>query len=726
MQCRIALIMVILISLFLSSAVLTASPVYMQTKVFYDSESKEMELRSLGLDIVETGDDYFVIVTTPGEFEKIQSLGFPTEVIHDDLTKFYRNRMDQDKDMGGYMTLSEINDSIDAIIAAFPDIISSKVSIGQTIEGRDQWAFKISDNPNVDEDEPEVLFTSAIHAREVITPLVIFTFIDHLTSNYATDPVIQDLVDNREIWIVPVVNPDGYYHNEVIAPGGGGLWRKNRRDNGDGTFGVDLNRNYGYEWGYNDFGSSGDPSSLTYRGTAPFSEPEAQNMRDFHIAHEFQIAVYFHSYSNILYTAWGYNNSYNPDWDICGLMMDSITVLNGYANGLGQAGINGCTDDWVYGEQTLKNKTIAFTYEVGNSEDGFWPQTARIPQLTSENVQPCVFLTEMGGKLDSLYRLRLPAVPVHSAPVHTEVLDYDVSWTFEDEYNPAVEFELSELTDYIQITDSANDFNYLVENNGFEITTDRYYSEPSCFYNGSALVNQRYMVYNFPLAVEDGDSLKFMTYYDMGFHTDYAFVWVSANGTGQTIPGNLTTTDNYYGYNWGHGITGSSGGWVEATYDLSQFEGQYITVVLVYMYNTLGMTEGIYVDDVFTIGGFNNETLYTATSEESVISFTDKPEDTYYYRMRARDADDQWSYFSPITETLVQLPQYICGDANNDEAVNVSDAVYIINFVFVGGDPPDPYESGNVNCDLNVNVSDAVWIINYVFVGGAAPCDCEY
>lgn len=69
-------------------------------------------------------------------------------------------------------------------------------------------------------------------------------------------------------------------------------------------------------------------------------------------------------------------------------------------------------------------------------------------------------------------------------------------------------------------------------------------------------------------------------------------------------------------------------------------------------------------------------------------------------------------------------PGFICGDANRDLSVNVSDAVFIINFVFVGGSPPDPYESGNVNCDSSVNVSDAVYIINYVFVGGSAPCDC--
>jgi hypothetical protein len=66
---------------------------------------------------------------------------------------------------------------------------------------------------------------------------------------------------------------------------------------------------------------------------------------------------------------------------------------------------------------------------------------------------------------------------------------------------------------------------------------------------------------------------------------------------------------------------------------------------------------------------------------------------------------------------------YTCGDANSDSAVNVSDAVYIINYVFIGGDVPDPIESADANCDGSANVSDAVWIINYVFIGGNDPCD---
>lgn len=68
---------------------------------------------------------------------------------------------------------------------------------------------------------------------------------------------------------------------------------------------------------------------------------------------------------------------------------------------------------------------------------------------------------------------------------------------------------------------------------------------------------------------------------------------------------------------------------------------------------------------------------------------------------------------------------YLCGDCNNDGQANVSDAVRIINYIYSGGDPPEPFIAGEVNCDYAVNISDAVWLINYVFMGGYAPCDTD-
>jgi hypothetical protein len=716
-------LIVLLLTLFLTSSICLAESTTKQVRVFIDSKDQFLELKSLHLDIVYRQDNYVEIITDAEELEELQGLNFRTEIVHEDLKAFYRSRL-APKDMGGFMTLSEINAKTDSLVDNFPNIVSDKYNLGQTIEGRDMWAIKISDNPNIDEDEPEILYTAAIHAREVITPMVLFNFADSLTQNYATDTEIQNLVDNREIWFCFCVNPDGYYHNEVTDPLGGGMWRKNRRHNIDGSYGVDLNRNWAYEWGYDNEGSSPDPSDETYRGTMGFSEPETQNMRDFHIERNFIISIYFHSYSDLILWPWGYDQFYTEDNDIFQVLGDSMATWNGYnptpAWGLYVA--NGVTDDWIYGEQTLKNKTFAFTFEVGDYWDGFWPNVSDIPELVDENYMPLVYLT---GIADSIYQLRAPNAPVISAPDSIdEGQDIEVFWTHEDTLNPAVEYELVELTGQQEITDEAENFDYCT-NNGFIKSAARTYSGLYSFFSGAENGIYRYVQYEFPFAVEPGDSLKFYTWYDIENNWDYAYVEVSANG-GQfaSIEGNITTTYNPHGSNQGHGITGSSSGWVEAKFSLEDFVGQNISVRLSYDTDAYTTEEGIYFDDIFPITIFANESYVTLPSTETSYLFAEKDSGIYHYKVRAKDGQDQYGAYSNADGTEVfPIQTYICGDANADETVNVSDAVMVINYIFLGSAAPEPLEAADTNCDVSVNVSDAVVIINYIFIGGNDPCD---
>ena len=157
--------------------------------------------------------------------------------------------------------------------------IFSLFSLGLSYEGRTVWAGKISDNVGTDEDEPEVLFTHHQHAREHLTVEMALYTLKMLTDEYGVDPQITNLVDSREIWIVFDMNPDGGEYD--IATGTYRSWRKNRQPNaGSSAIGTDLNRNWGYKWGCCG-GSSGTPSSETYRGAAAFSAPETAVVRDF-------------------------------------------------------------------------------------------------------------------------------------------------------------------------------------------------------------------------------------------------------------------------------------------------------------------------------------------------------------------------------------------------------------------------------------------------------------
>ncbi len=358
----------------------------------------------------------FRVVLNASEMEILKKSGLPFTVLIPDLRKAYNQRTLSSApqkttdtpagfeygSMGGYYTFSEVETELDSMYLNYPDLITQKTSIGTTENGNPLWMVKISANPTMDEDEPEVLYTALHHAREPESIMQLIYFMDHILEQYGTDPEITYVLNNRELFFIPVVNPDGYLYNQQTDPNGGGYWRKNRRNNGDGSYGVDLNRNYGYEWGYDDNGSSPTPSSDTYRGPFAFSEPETQAIRDFCENRHFKLALNYHTYSNLLIVPWGYIGDFKtPDsltYDTYGADM---TQYNHYTYGTGNQTVgylvNGDSDDWMYGEQTTKNKIFAFTPEVGTDADGFWPPQNRIIPLAEENVYPNTYVARVAG-----------------------------------------------------------------------------------------------------------------------------------------------------------------------------------------------------------------------------------------------------------------------------------------------------------------------------------------
>ena len=279
--------------------------------------------------------------------------------------------------MLGNYTWDELNERFDILLEQYPEIISERFIIGQSLEGNDIWAFKVSDNPNENENEPELLLTGLIHAREPLSMMNIFYFVQLLAENYDSDPELNYLVNNREMWFIPVLNPDGYIYNESIEPSGGGMHRKNRKDTGCGngtSRGVDLNRNFGFGWGSDDIGSSPDPCSVVYRGESAFSEPETQIVRDFILEHDFKIILHYHSYSNIYIHPFG--DGTVPDEPILTTFREignEMAEYNGYAVGTGLATIgytvNGDAVDWTFGDQNI----ITYVPEIGTQAQGFWP-----------------------------------------------------------------------------------------------------------------------------------------------------------------------------------------------------------------------------------------------------------------------------------------------------------------------------------------------------------------
>ncbi|MCK4640370.1 MAG: immune inhibitor A [Candidatus Marinimicrobia bacterium] len=396
---------------------------YKKVQIYFSSRTELMEiLRSdLAIDHAEISPDNSIIVfLSSAEYLRLQQLGHRHKVLIEDWDSYYKNRkkltpvekqVQLEKterkygvtgfkfgSMGGFYTFAEIVAELDSMRSNYPDLISEKFTIGQSHEGRELWMVKISDNPDhQDEDEPQVCFDALLHAREGASMATIMYFMYYLLENYGTDSVVTYLVDNREIYFAPCLNPDGYEYNREKKPNGGGMWRKNRRNNGDGSYGVDLNRNFAYAWGYDDNGSSPNPTSNVYRGPSALSEPETKIFADFVKTKEIKTHINYHSYSNLILYPWGYTGKQSPDSIIYREYADDMSKYNGYryGNSINAIGYlsNGTERDWMYGEQTEnKNKIFSFVFEVGSAADGFWPDENRIIPLAEENIGANLYL----------------------------------------------------------------------------------------------------------------------------------------------------------------------------------------------------------------------------------------------------------------------------------------------------------------------------------------------
>ncbi|MCL2435543.1 MAG: M14 family metallopeptidase, partial [Lentimicrobiaceae bacterium] len=348
--------------------------------------------------IIETEIPFEVLIENMSDHYVKQNIEHSIEKLNEEMRKnpkiFNGNRTPAHfhlGSMGGYFTLAEIMTELDEMRTEFPHLISAKTAFPeQTVQGRSIYWVRISNNPDIDQEKPRVLYTSLTHAREPAGMQQMIYQMWDLLEKYDVDPEITYYIDNLELYFVPCVNPDGYERNRSTNPNGGGMWRKNRKQNSIISYGIDLNRNWGYQWGYDNTGSSPNGSSETYRGTAPFSEVETQVLRDFCESTEISLCLSNHTYSNLLVYPYGYINSYPPEHSIYVAYAQRLTSENGYAFGncfeLLDYYSNGSSDDWLHGEQTTKNMVFAFTPEAGDPAEGFWPPSHRIEAICAGHV----------------------------------------------------------------------------------------------------------------------------------------------------------------------------------------------------------------------------------------------------------------------------------------------------------------------------------------------------
>ncbi len=206
-----------------------------------------------------------------------------------------------------YQDYASVSSYIDILVALRPDL-ASRYFVGSSIGINQIFAIRVSAPGNAPGSKPAVIVWGCQHAREWISVMATVYAADQLIRNYSTDAGVQRLLNNYEFYFIPIANPDGYMYTWTSNR----LWRKNRRANSDGSVGVDLNRNWGYQWG--GLGSSGVMSNDTYRGTAAFSEPCSTALKNFITARPNTVLAFdLHSYSQVILEPWAYDFSLPPD-----------------------------------------------------------------------------------------------------------------------------------------------------------------------------------------------------------------------------------------------------------------------------------------------------------------------------------------------------------------------------------------------------------------------------
>ncbi|MGW2016366.1 M14 family metallopeptidase [Streptomyces sp. NPDC001927] len=372
-------------------------------------------LAATGVSIDEADDHSVVVSANQAQLRKLRALGHRPEALPAPPDRSAKGLGVEPFDFPSadskYHNFAEMNAEIDQRIAQYPSLMNKRV-IGKTYQGRDIVAIKISDNVGTDEAEPEVLFTHHQHAREHLTVEMALYLLRELGAGYGSDSRVTNMVNNREIWIVPDLNPDGGEYD--IASGSYRSWRKNRQPNAGSSYvGTDMNRNWDYKWGCCG-GSSGTKSSETYRGTAPESAPEVKVVADFVRTRvvggkqQIKAAIDFHTYSELVLWPYGWTTANTApgltqdDRDAFATVGGKMAASNGYtAEQSSDLYItDGSIDDWLWGAQKIFGYTFEM-YPASSWNGGFYPPDEVIERETSRNRDAVLQLLE---NADCMYR----------------------------------------------------------------------------------------------------------------------------------------------------------------------------------------------------------------------------------------------------------------------------------------------------------------------------------
>ncbi len=614
-------------------------------KVFpQDKEGWRQVLKTEDLDDLGQGRDHLLIITTPEQMNRLEQAGCWLEVLVPDISKIPRPK-------GGLHSFAEMRTILQNLAASHPTIARLD-SIGNSWEGRPILCLKISDNVNTTEDEPKLLYMGCHHAREWISVEVPLRFAMMLADSYGVNPAWTELVNQREFYIVPCVNPDGFVYDYNTN----NFWRKNRRNNG-GSYGVDLNRNYdgaqngdpAGNWG--GAGSSHTPSSETYCGPSAFSEPECQAIRDLCLAVPFDMTMSYHTYSELLMWPWGYTAGPTPDNDILsalGIEMASL-ISNEAGSGtytpqqmMSLYATTGTSEDWIYGYSRYQTSHTTLAYITEMCRDEYMnfhdTTTAIVNQVCAENLEAAFYMAQAAG---APYSYVVPGAPALAASDTMPAGgNFTLSWTPANAGAGIDVYELRVLSGLTRTTDDAESGIGRWDTTRFKVSTNRYHSATHSFRADSAHGLNASLVSANSFTVQPGDSLTYWRWASTESGYDYFHADISIDGGASWI--NLETLD------------GAHTNWTRKAFSLAPYAGQQVLVRFRYTTDYMILGGGVYLDDIHPCEAFALDSLVADTITGQAYNIAGLPVGTYYFKVRAHNTKGwgAWSNLvkvSPVT-----------------------------------------------------------------------------
>ena len=353
--------------------------------------------------------------------------------------------------MDGYLTYQELLNELDLMKEKYPHLISTRAPIGNfltegtpdnsvtpSIGGNPLEWVRISDNPEQDEDEPEILYDSLIHGGEWGSLMQLVYYMWYLLENYENDATIKEIIDNAELYFVPVVNPDGLLYSQVFYnefPEGGNFGRKNRKNAFTPFEGVDLNRNFNHfingdpnnqTWG-GEGSNTFDPLRYDYAGTEPFSETETKAIKWFTENHEFLLHLTYHNSfgasGGSIYYPYFFNASPPPEENTFKNLLTELTSINNYKVTTISRPLPGLYVDFMYGTVGTHQRAFSILMEVPSGTTGLLRTTPeRVIEISKETLSKNI----TAAKLILNYASVTDKHPLHTGGHYTPEISFEI------------------------------------------------------------------------------------------------------------------------------------------------------------------------------------------------------------------------------------------------------------------------------------------------------------